>query len=192
MRSYDVSLYEYLKKLNLKEGMINKIVLCFSVRRYKKNEHFISSNEVSNKIGFVVNGLFLMSIIQQDGTEFIKEFYKSNQFLLASYDTQKESQVNIVAIKDSIILEAKYSDIQILYNEYHDMEAISKKRMESEVELIYKRMTQYAVKTAKERYILFKEEYSDVEAEIPQYLIASYLGITPTQLSRIRSELKII
>ncbi len=47
-------------------------------------------------------------------------------------------------------------------------------------------MVQYATVTAKERYIMFKEEYADIEEEIPQYIIASYLGITPTQLSRIK------
>lgn len=190
MRSDYVSLYEYLKRLNLSDTIINKIVSCFSVKKYKKNEYFASIGDVSDRIGFVVNGLFFMSTIQQDGTIFTKEFYKSNQFLLAAFDSQKESTVNILSIKDSIILEAKYSDIQSLYNEYRDIEIISKKRIENEVESIYQRMIQYAIKTAKERYILFKAEYSDLEAEIPQYLIASYLGITPTQLSRIRTELK--
>lgn len=192
MRSYYVSLKEYLKRLNLNDVIINEIIQYFLVKKYIKNEYFVFINEVSDKIGFVVNGLFFMSTIQQDGSVFTKEFMKSEEFLLATFDSGKESSVNIQCIKDAIILEAKYSEVKLLLSKYIDLETISKKRMENQIELIYQRMTHYATITAMERYILFKEEYSMVETEIPQFLIASYLGITPTQLSRIRAKLKIL
>ena len=190
MRSEYLSLYKYLKRRNLSDETLHKLADCFFVKKYKKNEYFTKVGDVSDKVGFVVDGLFYMYSVEQDGTIFAKEFYQSNHLLLATFDPYKESTVYIQALKTSVILEAKYSEIQMLYTKNQEIELISKKRIENEVEAIYQRMTQSATMTAKERYQQFKEKYSDLEAEIPQYLIASYLGITPTQLSRIRTEIK--
>jgi hypothetical protein len=189
MCEYYSGLIEYLKKINLTGDLINEIVGCFTVAKYNKGDYFTSINGSTDKIGFVVNGLFFMSTINPNGTLFTKEFIKNNQFLLAGYDPLKESTVNIQPIKDSIIIEAKYTDIQLLFNKYHNLEISSKKRIENEIESICERMSRYATIPAKERYILFKKEYGKIEADIPQYLVASYLGVTPTQLSRIRAKL---
>jgi hypothetical protein len=51
-----------------------------------------------------------------------------------------------------------------------------------------KKQLDMALLDAKERYLIFKTEYSGIESVIPQYHIASYLGISPTQLSRIRQQ----
>lgn len=190
MNPYYASFYKHLKLLGLADNIVDEIMRCFTVKEYKKQEYFSSINELSNKIGFVISGLFYIYTIQQDGTVFTKGFIKNGQFLLAVFDPEKVSTVNIQSLKDSFIIESKYTDIQRLFCIYHDIEVLSKRRIEYELELICQRMAQYATITAKDRYILFKQEYGTVEKEIPQYIIASYLGITPTQLSRIKAKLR--
>jgi len=186
---YEV-LQKYLGNLPLDEVIIAEVLECFAEKYYRKNEYFSFVGQTDDKLGFVVNGLFYMFIESEEGTVFTKDFLRKEQFLLALFDPQQESLANIQAIKDSIVLEAKYSDIQTLFHKYHQFEALAKQGMERRLESIYARMESLALLEAKDRYRLFQQEYGDIEAEIPQYLIASYLGITPTQLSRIRKTMK--
>lgn len=190
MNSYYAALEEYLKRLGFGSAMINDIKNCYHVRSYQKEEYFATCGETSNKIGFVISGIFYMNIIKQDGTIFAKQFMKKNDFLLAAFDPVSPSEVNIQSIKASVILEAEYSKMQALFQKYREMERSAGRRMEAEVERISKRMIQFATLEAKDRYRLFQEEFKELEGEIPQYLIASYLGVSPTQLSRIKIKLR--
>ena len=130
MNPYFTSFHEYLQRLGLSEDIIREIMQCYLIKTYKKEECFASVDERSDKIGFVVNGLFYMYTIKQDGTIFTKDFIKKEQFILAAYGPENGSTVNIKAIKESVILEAKYSDILKLLDKYHEIEVLSKKRTE--------------------------------------------------------------
>lgn len=190
MYLYYEPLNNRLKKLGFSGQINDEILQCYKVKQYPKNEYFARAGEISDKIGYIVNGLFFMSILQENGHYFVKEFITSSQFLLATLDPHKKCCVDIQSIKNSTIIEAKYSDIQYLFAKYPQLALFSKKRTEEEIDTISQRMAQYAIQTAKDRYILFREKYGSIEDEIPQFLIASYLGITPTQLSRIRASEK--
>ena len=187
---YHAVLCQYLQNLSLSQVIVDEVLQYFVVKHYRKGEYFSFVSQPANKLGFVVSGLFYMFIESEEGTVFTKDFLRDEQFLLALFDPQQESLANIQAIKASIILEAKYSDIQALFNKYHQFETLAKQGMERRLESIYARMESLALLEAKDRYRLFQQDFGDIEAEIPQYLIASYLGITPTQLSRIRKTMK--
>lgn len=189
MNSYYTVLKEYLMGLGFSNTAVNEIIKCYHVKKYKKNEYFATCGEDSDKIGFVISGIFYMNIIKLDGTVFAKQFMKKNDFLLAAFDPTIPSEVNIQSLKTSVVLEAEYSRIRALFHKYQEIERSAGKRMEAEVERISKRMIQYATLEAKDRYLLFQEEFKELEREIPQYLIASHIGVTPTQLSRIRVKL---
>ncbi|PKO14598.1 MAG: hypothetical protein CVU39_14065 [Chloroflexi bacterium HGW-Chloroflexi-10] len=180
---------QYLNKLQLEEAIINEVLAAFVVKQYQKGECFSFVGNVEDKLGFVINGLFFMYIDDKNGKTFTKDFLTNKRFLLATFDPDQGSLATIRAIKNSVILEARYSDIQRLFVRYSAFESLSRKRMEKEVEAIYERLESFAGMEAKERYLLFKDKYGVIEEEIPQYLIASYIGVTPTQLSRIRKKL---
>ena len=184
-----LAFHQYLTRLPLDEAVIGETLAAFALRRYRKGEYFSFAGQVQDKIGFVVDGLFFMFVDDENGRTFTKDFLTSNQFLLATFDPAKGSLANIRALRPSVILEARYSDIQRLFARYPQFAALSRRRMEREVEAIYARLESFAGMEAKARYRLFREKYGPIESEIPQYLIASYLGITPTQLSRIRKKL---
>jgi signal-transduction protein with cAMP-binding, CBS, and nucleotidyltransferase domain len=190
MNSNYLKFVEYLNCLNLDSQVVDEIIKCFTVKKYQKYKYFASSWELSDKIGFVVDGLFYMYTVQSDGTLFVKEFMKENQFLLSSLNPTRESNVYIKSIQNSVILEAKYSEIQNLFHKYHNLEMLSKNKVETEFETICQRMEHYASMPAIDRYMLFRQKYSTLEDAIPQFLIASYLGITPTHLCRIKTNLK--
>ena len=85
--------------------------------------------------------------------------------------------------------EANSSKLIALYDKHQDLERMA--RILSERYFVQKeqREVEIVLLNASERYLIFKKEFSDLEQIIPQYHIASYLGITPTQLSRVRQKL---
>jgi CRP-like cAMP-binding protein len=188
MDASDSILRKYLENLQLQQNVIDEVLACFVVSHYAKKDYFSFTGETNDKLGFVVDGLFCMYIVNEEGTVFTKDFIDNQRFLLATFDPVTENLATIQALKNSVIMEARYSDIQCLFDKYPDFELLARKRTEREVESIYEKLETFALLEAKERYRLFKQKYGNIESEIPLYLIASYLGITPTQLSRIRSK----
>lgn len=158
----------------------------FQYKVYKKGTYFARQGEKNDKIGFNTNGIFAMKILKDEGTDYIKSFIEQNEFLLATFNENEPNSVSILTIVDSLILEAKYSDVKILFGKYPVLEHLYRKEIEKETEFAYSRLEQTATLQASVRYELFKKQFSKLEDLIPQYLIASYLGITPTQLSRIK------
>ena len=184
------SLVSYLQCLGLDEKIIDEMIKLFDINDYYKYSHFASDDEVCNKIGFVLSGMFYMSTENSDGSLLVKDFYFAKKFMLASFNPKEKSTVNVIAIKNSKVLEAKYSDIQSIFEKYPLVEQLSKKRIERELESVYKKLNSFVSTPAKQRYLIFREKFSMFEREIPQYLIAAYLGITPTHLSRIKISLE--
>ena len=186
---YSGLLKKHLSKLHLNEEIINKIIKKFIIKVYKKEELFSISGKNCNKLGFVINGIFCLYKEKENGNIMVIDLKKNNEFLLASFNPEEESKVTIKSLKNSIILEAKYSEIITLFKKYPALGELAKKDMESRVETIYSRLESFSVNEAANRYNQFKADFANIIDEIPQYLIASYIGVTPTQLSRIRKKI---
>ena len=174
----------------MSKEIVDELISCFEVKEYKKNHFFAQIGNKEDKLGFVIEGIFYMYVEKEDGTFFTKDFICKNGFLVATFKPNQESEVSIQALTNCIILEMKYSDFMKLCEKYRELETLSRKGSEKRIATIYKRMSDFTTIDATERYELFKQEFYLVESEIPQYLVASYLGITPTQISRIRKNLK--
>ncbi len=164
----------------------------FTLRRMAKSEYFARAGEQASHIGFVVSGTFRAFYLAEDGTEYNKTFFRENTFIaaFASLVTQNESSIYIQALEDSDMLAAHYTDIVRLYDRYHALERFARRVIE--IEWVNKEMREIrlVLTNAEERYKHFQQEHPGLESKIPQYHIASYLGITPVALSRIRSKLK--
>ena len=183
-------LRDYLANLQFSEEIITETLQCFREKRYAKDAFFSHAGHEDGKLGFVINGLFHMFIENEEGKLFTKDFLYDGQFLLAMFDPQQESLANIRAIKDSLILEANYADIQRLSTKSPGFEHTARLGAEKRIQTIYARMESFPLMEARQRYEQFLTTYAGVEQDIPQYLVASYLGITPTQLSRIRKSME--
>lgn len=186
MNSYSYKLFEYLEKLNIKHYVIKELCSLFQVKIYDKGELFALEDNTSNKIAFIVNGVFHMFIIDSDGNKFTKNFILEDQFVLSTFSPVDPNEVSIETLCKSIVLEAKFSEVLKLYEKYPELKEKARVGMEKRFLSLHKRLDSFATKDAKDRYEIFKKVFGEKENIIPQYLIASYLGITPTQLSRIR------
>jgi CRP-like cAMP-binding protein len=176
----------HLGPLCTDEMVIREVVSLFRTGRYPRGDYFSAMGEETDRLGFVVDGVFCMSTVLEDGRLFVKDFLTREQFLLAAFEPGGPAAVSIQSLTNATVLEAPYSVIRSLLEKHPEIERAARRGVERRTEELYRRLESFATMEARERYQLFRKNFETIEDCIPQYLIASYLGITPTQLSRIR------
>lgn len=168
----------------------NALKVLMVEKQLKKGEIFSETNKITTKIAFLKEGVVRSFYTNQNGQEYNKNFFVAPVFIgsYTSLITQKPNQLAQQALTDCIIIEMDYLKVKALYDTCHDLERLA--RIQAENYFVQKeiREVNLVMLEAKERYEIFKKEYPTLEQLIPQYHIASFLGITPTQLSRIRAE----
>jgi CRP-like cAMP-binding protein len=155
-----------------------------------KGDVFIAEGSVPRKLAFVLKGLFRYYYTSKKGAEFTKGFFSENSFI-AAYSAmvqQVPSTYTIEALEDSEILIIDYYDWKQLYNEHQCWTALLIAYLHKGFFKKEKREREFLLFDASERYQSFLEEYPQLEQRVKQAVIASYLGITPVALSRIRSQ----
>lgn len=156
-----------------------------------KGSDFIREGEVAKQIAFIEEGLLRSYYISPHGLERNKHFFEAGSFVapLTSLVTQQPSPVYIGALEDSKVLVASYDALERLYMKHLELNILGRKLVEFGWITKERRETQLIMLDATQRYRAFLAEYPGLDQRIPQYHIASYLGITPVQLSRIRSQM---
>lgn len=184
-------LKEYLNKLvHFTESEIELFLYLFSKKHLKKNEYFATEGEYSTKFAFINKGIVRAFYRNNEGSEYNKTFF-SKKGLIGAYSsliTNKKNQINLQCLTDCSFLIADFSEIKKLYDTNPKIERLSRILAEQYFVSKEKREIELVMLNATERYAIFQNEHPNLENLIPQYHIASYLGITPTQLSRIRSK----
>ena len=161
----------------------------FSERALEKGTYFAREGRVEKEMGFLLHGVMRAFYRDVSGTEYNKFFFTENEFTGAytSLVTRQPNYINIEALTPCTLLVAPYAGMQALYQEHRGIETLARMLAESFYCYKQRREIQLVLMDAGQRYKLFREEYPALENSIPQYHIASYLGITPTPLSRIRA-----
>ena len=158
-----------------------------STKKLHKKEHLIREGVVCDFIGIVVSGT-LRSYVQNNDGEFNNDFYLENSFVSAytSFLTQTPTNCNIEALTQ---VEMHYITRDQLNNLIQkDVSFLKLAKYISDNYFIRKckRETSFLKNSAAERLEMVKRLYPNIEQQVPQYHIASYLGIKPESLSRIK------
>ncbi len=127
-----------------------------------------------------------MYAVDKNGTEHNIQFASENEWIMdiGSFHTEKQSQLYIEAIEPSVILQIEKSGLIYLFKNYHKFNIDFRVIIENKfIEL------QNLISGAEERYLAFLEQYPKLANRLPNTQIASYLGITPEFLSKIRNTL---
>jgi len=163
----------------------------FTQQTLAKGEYFVVEGKIAQKIGFLQEGIVRAFYRNRDGAEYNKHFFTPNIMLgaFSSLVTRTPNKINQQALTDCKLLTANYADITALYDNHQDIERVSRRLAEIHFAEKEKREVDIVLLDALQRYLIFKKEYPSLEQLIPQYHIASYLGISATQLSRIRRKM---
>lgn len=160
-------------------------------KEYPKNSYFAEEGDYPTDLGFVGKGTFRAFYRTAEGVEYNKTFFTENTFMVAltAIVTGNMNLINIQALEDAMVLRFNYHKFTELYDQYYALERMARKVIELEWVKKEVREIRLVLNNATERYQFFREEHPGLENKIPQYHIASYLGVTPIQLSRIRAKM---
>lgn len=174
----------------LTDATWDKIAPFFKEGRLLKSEYFAQKNKTAHQIAFLKTGVVRAFFINQEDKEYNKQFFVG-QSLIGAYTSLLTGSLNLIAqqaLTDCIIYTCDYSSLTELYDEYPDLERFARKMAEFYFLEKEKKEIEIVLLDASQRYVLFKKEFPTLEQLIPQFHIASYLGISATQLSRIRRQ----
>jgi CRP-like cAMP-binding protein len=160
----------------------------FKHKRLKKDAYFLQADKQATTIGFIISGAIREYYIDIKGNEYNKAFCFENDFTGSYYDLirQQKSTVCIQTITDCDLLIANFAGFQQLAACNMEWLTIAHAIVTNLLLKKCEREHQLLTLTASERYYLLKQQHPLLEKLVPHYHIASYLGITPISLSRIR------
>lgn len=185
-------LEHYLKViLNFSPEELTALTNCFSETSLLKGTYLAKDGEFASKFGFITEGTMRAFFRNNDGMEYNKTFFTENNFVGAysSLVSGQKNRINIQCLTDCTLLLGPYKSLIKLYDQYPKIERLSRIISEQFFVNKEKREIELVMLDASERYEIFKKEHPGLSNKIPQYHIASYLGVTPTQLSRIRASI---
>lgn len=175
----------------LSEKTISLMSQIFVFDELKKGEYFIRKDHFAKEIAFLESGIVRAYYLNGDGKEYNKTFFSAPS-IIGSYASLISKQKNAVAqqaLTDCKIWKASFSKIEELSDGNFEIERLRRIIAESYFLSNEKKEIEMALLDAEKRYLILQKEYPGIELEIPQYHIAAYIGISPTQLSRIRKKL---
>ena len=185
-------LIEYIeKRMPLSEDMKRDLKSISIVKNVEKGEILLAENSLRKIQIFVVSGCLRSFYKSENGKEHTLQFAIKNWWI-GDYITMfknEESIMNIESLSYSKVIIFEHKELDKLYNTYPELAILQRTGLENRIAAQQKRILGLLTLTAKEKYQKFVEEYELFEKVIPNYQIASFLGITPESLSRIRKEI---
>ncbi len=156
-----------------------------------RDRFFARPGDRPTDLGFVAKGLFRAYYITADGREVNKTFFPEGSFIVAltAITNREKNRVHLQAMEDSAVLVANWTAFEASMAKHHSLERLTRKVLQWAWAQKDRRETQLIMDDATTRYLSFLEEYPNLIQRMPQYQVASYLGISAVQLSRIRAAL---
>jgi CRP-like cAMP-binding protein len=166
------------------------VAASFSPGQLRKGAYFAEAGRVETAAAYVCSGVLRGFYRNAEGAEYNKTFFVADDFMgaFSSLVTGQSNAIYIQALTDCDLLITDYTALSRLYDTCPDWERFARKLAEGYFVYKEQRELELVLLDADERYLRFRDEYPGLEQLIPQYHVASYLGITPTQLSRIRAK----
>ena len=160
-------------------------------RKIKRRQFILQEEDVCKHYTFVAEGCFKKFQVDQKGTEHNLQFIAENDWIMEidSFYNEKPSRVFIEAVEPSIILQITKPDLIDLFMSNPKFNRNFRVIIENRFVELENRVLQAISSTAEERYLTFLNQYPKLSQRLPNTQIASYLGITPEFLSKIRKEI---
>lgn len=177
--------------LDIDESEISSLIDTCVTKTIKKDEYLLSPNEYCEHTFFVEKGLLRQFSMDQKGKEHILAFAPENWFVTdreSSY-FNRPSPYYIQALEDSQVILIGVEFMQDLAKSVPSFADFNIRLLHNHVRHLQKRIELLLSASAEDRYLQFIKMHPDILQRVPQSMIASYLGIAPESLSRVRREL---
>ena len=191
MKEYQAILNNIRRYVELNSADEQEFTSILSQTRVKKRQFIVQPGFTCTHQTYVIKGAFRAYFVNDDGIEHTLQFAIDDWFIsdFNSYITQTPASLFVEAIEDSSILQLEYYDAEKLCSSNPKFERFFRIVAQKSFAFAQRRILSNLGKTAEERYLEFNSMYPEIVQRVPQYALASYLGMTPEFLSKIRKNI---
>lgn len=182
-------LIQYIKdKISLTPAQEELVRTRFHLQKMKRKEFFLQEGHECLSQGFIVEGTFRVFFLDNKGSEHVLYFGFKDWWVgdIASFHSHEPSKMNIQAMEDSYILSFSQVDLDYLFEHIPAFERMFRIMTQRTLAVLQKRFLLTISANAEERYKELIQRHPGIEQLVPQHQIASYLGILPESLSRMK------
>lgn len=162
-----------------------------SIRDVPKHHVLIDVGEVANEIFFINQGCVRLYYLTEEGEEVTGFIFLENMMAGSSesFFSQVPGTQIIETLEECELLVLTHSSLEQLYADVPKMNILVRKILEQRMAFAQKVVASLIINKPQDRYSSYQQLHPDLENRIPQHILASYMGITPVSLSRIRKRL---
>ena len=159
------------------------------IKCYAKGTILLEQGKLSNECYFIINGC-IRSFYIKDGEERTTEFFTEEEAVIpSSYGRKTPSEYNIECIEDTIVGVGTPELETEIYQKFPQIESLNRALGEAIMAKFQDTFAEFKMASPEERYLTLLKNRPDIINRAPQHQIASYLGIKPESLSRIRKRI---
>lgn len=191
MNDHQAAILNYFRKyIELTEDDERRICSSFTEQLIKKRQFIVQPNFVATHRSYVINGAFRSYVVTPQGEEHTISFAIDDWWITDynSYIYQRPATMFVVALEDSRIMQIEFKKEMELKAAHHKFETFFRTIAERGLASYQRRVISNLTKTAEERFEEFESNYPDIAQRVPQYALASFLGMTTEYLSKMRNK----
>jgi CRP-like cAMP-binding protein len=180
----------FLRLTNLTTDEAKVLTESMNIKKYEKGSFLIKEGQLSNNTFFILEGCVRQFIII-DGNDVTTNFFTEEQWIMSLENSEANtpSKNNLICVEDTTVVTGNEQKAQELFKQYPRFETISRQIIEKVFSEQQDLMTSYITEKPEQRYLKLLETRPDIFQRVPQYDIATYIGVKPESLSRIRKKL---
>lgn len=189
--AYD-ALFNYIEqRIVLSENDKNIIKEKFSLRMIKRKDYFLKEGDLGFEQAFIISGSMRVYYIDGKSQEHVLYFGFKDWWVgdLASFQLKTASQLNVQALEDTWLLAFTHEGIEEIFVKVPAMERLFRIMAQRTLAVLQKRLFLTVSASAEDRFVALIERHPNIEQIVPQHQIASYLGILPESLSRMKKQM---
>lgn len=189
--STDILLQTLRARVNVPDDEFEAYLSLCEMKHFRKGEHIFTQGDIPRFNVFITKGCIRTYYTGEDGTERTMHFAEEGYWTgdLENMRSSKPTQQNVQALEDTDVITLSREKWELSYQKFTWIQAIHAMGQQRRAAKLAEHIGRLLTDNPETNYTRLLQERPKLAQRVPQYYIASYLGITPETLSRIRKKL---